>query len=126
MTKGRHPVTRKRVPEGFSLAFLALLIQALLPFFIAVEIATFSDEAAATTTICSHSTHHEGGTDHANHGACPLCIALSAAQPFTATTSVALPLPRATEGPALHTSSARRVIIVAAAPYRSRAPPTIS
>jgi hypothetical protein len=126
MTKSHDRVTRKRAPDGVSLAFLALFLQALLPFFVAVEIATFSASANAETAICSHSgAQHEDGADHTNHAACPLCIALSAAQPFTAATPVSLPLPRAMESRALQASSSRRVIITAAAPYQSRAPPTI-
>ena len=127
MTEGRYRVTRKRAPDGIALAFLALFLQVLLPFFVVLEIATLSDPAAAeTAAICSHSgTHHEGGVDQTNHGACPLCIALSTAQHFTDATHVAVPVPQEVATIELHAVAARLVATIAAAPYQSRAPPFI-
>jgi len=135
MTRGQHRVRRKAAPQGTWLAFLALAIQVLLPFFVAYEIALASTPAYAegTTVICSASgstaspAPHQ--VDHTAHhgvaGSCPLCIALAASQAFTAAAPVALPLPQA-KSVILHNAvQAPRVFSGATLSYNSRAPPFI-
>src|SRR5579862_740996 len=57
MTRGQRRKDRKAAPQGTGLAFLALAIQALLPFLVAYEIALASTPAYAESAhvICSAS-----------------------------------------------------------------------
>jgi hypothetical protein len=101
MPKSQYRATRRAAPPGAWLAFLALAVQALLPFLLASEIALGNTQAHAdgTTVICaaagstttqpSHSSHHRLADN------CPICLALAAGQAFTTLAQVALPLPQA-------------------------------
>ncbi len=134
MTKvSQHKWKRLRRP-GAALAFLALGIQALLPFLVAFEIALAGRPAYADTIyICSatHPTtpsapHEPGGTPH--HGlsdGCPICLALAAGQAFTAAAPIAFPLPEASAGAIYRDLAAARPHVIAAAAYNPRAPPAI-
>jgi hypothetical protein len=113
------------------LAFLALAIQAMLPFFLAVEIARAANPAYAdTVVICSALGHHDSnGTTGDHHGiadGCPICTALAAGHGFTAPPATPLPLPVACGGVALAAPDATAAAFFATSSYRSRAPPTIA
>lgn len=133
MTKGLHRARRKAPPQGIGLAFLALAVQALLPFVIAYEITFASTSAAAegTTIICavagptaSSASHQVDHTSH--HGladGCPICLALAAGQAFIAAAPVALPLPQAASIVLRLAAHAPRASAGFSASYNPRAPP---
>lgn len=130
MTEASERLTRKKAPAGASLAFLALFLQVLLPFFVAFEITALS-AAADDAVICSASgshgaAQHENGSDQTDHGACSLCIALAAAHAFTGATPVALPLPQPRESVQFSVAVTQSATTVAVASYNPRAPPFIS
>jgi hypothetical protein len=129
MTKGPHRVTRKRAPPGAPLAFLALALQVLIPFLVAYEISVLSSPAYAGDAIICSAAHagssHRSAPDHTDHGACPLCVTLAAAQAFTNAAPVPLPVPRQVESITLQAGPARLVTTLAAAPYNPRAPPAL-
>jgi hypothetical protein len=100
-------------------AAFAIVVQTLLPFVIAADIA-----AAGAPPICSvpsggsHDNHrHEGG------GTCPICAALATAATITTPEPPPLPLPRfvAAVMPIAAPQAASDPHF--AASYRSRAPP---
>jgi len=136
MTRGYKRITRRAAPQGTWLAFLALAVQVLLPFFVASEISLASAPAYAqgTTVICSASgsttTPAPHPANHASHhtlsDGCPICIALAASHAFTAAPPVALPLPQATSVFLLHSADAPRAFASTAASYNPRGPPSIA
>jgi hypothetical protein len=119
-------------PPGAWLAFLALAIQALLPFLLASEIALGNTQAyaEATSVICtasgstatqpSHSSHH-GLADN-----CPICLALAAGQAFTTLAQAVLPLPQAASITLSLVAPAPGALAGFAASYHPRAPPFIA
>jgi hypothetical protein len=135
MTRGHRRIKQRAVPQGTWLAFLALAVQVLLPFFLASEIALASAPAYAegTTVICTASGSTTApaphSANHASHRAlsdgCPICIALAAAHAFTAAPPVALPLPQASSVFLLHAADAPRAFASTAASYNPRGPPSI-
>ena len=133
MVASRHRRERK-APQGLALAFLAVAVQLLLPFLVAVEIAAASSPAAAeTTTLClaagstgAGATHDSQTGHHGLASGCPLCITLAASQAFTAPAPMAAPPPLARHAIAVAVSSQREPSATAPAFYRSRAPPTIA
>lgn len=118
-------------PRGLSLAFIAVAIQAMLPFFIAVAIVRASNPAfAENIPICSSlgpAAHHDSGAAGDQHGAnsCPICAAVAAGQSFTATAAPQLPLPVSCDRVVLSATPTPSVSLDASSPYQSRAPPFI-
>lgn len=115
--------------RGTLLAFIALTIQAMLPFFLAVEMARASNPAYADSIpICSSFGHHGGGTagDQPGNGSCPVCAAVAAGQSFTAATQLAVPMPCDRGRVDLSVAPLRATAFVVSSPYQSRGPPTIS
>ncbi len=136
MTKRQHRASRRAAPQGTWLAFLALAIQALLPFLLAYEIAlgTTPAHAAGTTAICAASgsttTPFSHQADHSSHhglaDGCPICLALAAGQAFTAISPVALPLPQTAAVTLSLAAQAPRALGGFSASYNPRAPPSIA
>jgi DUF2946 family protein len=129
MTAQRH--RHRNPPRGTWLAFLALAIQAMLPFFLAVEIARAGNPAYADSIpICSALGHRgSGDTSGDHHGiadGCPICTALAAGHAFTAPPATPLPLPVACAGIALSAPEASAAAVLATSSYQSRAPPVIA
>lgn len=123
----------RKNPRGTLLAFIAVAMQAMLPFFVAVAMVRASNPAYADTlAICSslgtagHSDNGTTGDQHANCGDCPICTALAAGQAFTAPPTVPLPLPVSHGRINLSTSDTPQLSLVAASPYQSRGPPSIA
>jgi hypothetical protein len=121
----------RKPPRGTLLAFLALAIQAMLPFFLAVEIARAANPAYAdTVVICSALGHHDSNGTTGDHrgmaDGCPICSALAASHAFTAPPATPLPLPVACGGVARATPDTATAAFFAASSYQSRAPPIIA
>lgn len=124
------------MPQGIGLAFLALAIQALLPFLVAYEIAFSGTPAYAegTTIICSasgstaspaaHQTNHN--SHHGLADGCPICLALAAGQAFTTTAPIAAPSPQAAAVILTLTALAPSAFADFSASYNPRAPPFIA
>ena len=128
MTLRRH----RKNPRGTLLAFIAVAIQAMLPFFVAVAMVRASNPAFADSIpICSSlgpAGQHDSGTagDHRGGGACPICAAVAAAQSFTAPPAPLVPLPVSCARIALPSTDTPRLSFKSASPYQSRGPPTIA
>lgn len=123
----------RKNPRGTLLAFVAVAMQAMLPFFVAVAMVRASNPAYADNIpICSslgtaeHGDSGSSGDRHANCGDCPICTALAAGQGFTAPPAVALPLPLSRGRIVLAATHTPRLSLVAASPYQSRGPPSIA
>jgi hypothetical protein len=135
MTKHQHRAREKATaPTGAWLAFLALAIQVLLPFFIANDVALASTQTDPdyTIVICSAfgaakvPAQQEGS--HHRHGllsGCPICTALTAGQAYTPGAPLTLPLPQTEAVVFLRVAYAPRAPSIATASYNSRAPPFI-
>jgi hypothetical protein len=130
MSGRRHRALRK-TPRGAVLAFLALALQVLLPFFVAAEIAHANahGDAAIICSALGPGAHEANGTTGDRHGiaaSCPICTALAAGQGFAPPPAPPLPLPTALGHSvvAVADTSARAALIPSA--YRSRAPPSIA
>ena len=115
-------------PRGMMLAFMALAIQALIPFFLAVEIARAANPIdAGNIPLCSSVAHHDGTTgDHPSNGSCPICAAVAAGYTFAAPQPLAVPLPRRCDSVALSVASLRGSSSFIAPAYQSRGPPAIA
>jgi hypothetical protein len=115
---------RHRQPLWFvsraALAMFAIVVQTLLPFVIAADIAA----AAGAPPICAvPSGDRHDNNRHDSGGTCPICAALAAAATVTTPAPPALPLPRfvvavAPVAPS-HPTPERHFSLS----YRSRAPP---
>ena len=129
MIERRHR-SRTRSPRGAWLAFLAVALQVLVPFFLMAEIAR-ADEPGSAAVICSALGHHtqqgsNNATDHGLADHCSICTTLAAAQSFAPPAAPPLPLP-ATIGrsiAAVADISASTLLINS--PYQSRGPPSIA
>lgn len=134
MTKRRHRARRGAVPPGAWLAFLALAIQVLAPFFIAGDLALASTRTGTedTIVICSAlgakavpAPKREG--NHHRHGilnGCPICTALAAGQSVTLPEPPTLPVPQTEAIVSLHATFGPSTSRFDAAAYNSRAPPS--
>jgi hypothetical protein len=132
VTARRRRLPQTRPPRGAWLAFLALAIQVLLPFFLAVEIAR-ANEPGSTVVICSAlgaGAHHEsnpsGSDRHGSIGSCPICTALAAGHGFTAPPAPPQPLPVVGASVDLAATDAALVAPVAISFYQSRGPPSVA
>jgi hypothetical protein len=105
------------------LAMAALLVQALLPFVIATNIAA----AADSFPICHSSTsdEHKGGQPNPANS-CPICIALAASVAITLPAPPAIPLPHFTVAVTPSIAAYEAAEISLPTLYRSRAPPVLA
>ncbi len=109
---------------------LALIVQAMLPMFLALEFRLAAADApylmATDDAICGPGQGGVPGADRHHHhlAACPICLTLAAAQAFTTPAELGLPLPA---GPAARPVDGRIATLARAAadprPYQARAPP---
>lgn len=125
----RHGKNRR----GTLLAFIAVAMQAMLPFFVAVALVRASDPAyAGTIPICAspgtagHGANGTSGDQHANCGDCPICTALAAGQAFTAPPTVPLPVPVSIGRIVLSATDTPQLSLLASSPYQSRGPPALA
>jgi hypothetical protein len=132
MTLFKRRSSRKLSPPGVWLAFLAVGIQFLLPLLVVYELVLASSPAYADTfTICSASSIHSqlpGGADPTHQAPsdhCPICAAVAAGHGVTTPHLVALPLPSVVARDHVIVASAIRATAIDAAPYQSRAPPSL-
>jgi hypothetical protein len=129
MIPRRHASGRR--PRGAWLAFLALAMQVLVPFFLMGEVAR-ANEPVRGAVICSvlgHNTH-ESGSNTTDRGlaahCCSICNALAAAQGFAPPAAPPLPLPRSIGPVTLVPVDVTPSVLVVTSPYQSRAPPSIA
>ncbi|HLI20722.1 MAG TPA: DUF2946 family protein [Stellaceae bacterium] len=120
----------RKNPRGTLLAFIAVALQAMLPFFIAVELVRATNPAFADTIpICSSlgatAHHNNGAASDQKGGSCPICAAVAAAQSFTAPPAPAVPLPTVFIRLVPTSTDAPCLGFGALSPYQSRAPPAI-
>ena len=96
----------------------ALVVQALIPFMLAMEIGG----AANAPPICGSASDHNGNQPK-SADSCPICVALAATAAVTASTPPAIPLPRLARiiAPVAVAHTAPDHALATA--YRSRAPP---
>jgi hypothetical protein len=130
MTIGRHLAKRTGARPGVWLALLAAGMQSVLPFLLLLEIARASPSFDDSMAFCSAMQMDEAPAPgdpvdrHTPPGGCPICQALSSAHVFVAPAAVATAFPPVREPVSRTAQSWRRPVSVAAAPYRSRAPPS--
>jgi hypothetical protein len=130
MTRRRHR-SAKQASRGVWLAFLAVAMQVLVPFFLMVEIAR-ANEPDGPTVICSsfgHAIHQDNGNT-ADHGltahCCSICTALAAAQGLAPPAAPPLPLPVSLGRSDLTSVGVARSALLLTSSYRSRGPPAIA
>lgn len=130
MALRRHRQHCPKTPRGMIVAWMAVAMQALLPFFIAVAIVRAANPVdAGEIPICAaFGTHRSGdpADQHSGTGSCPVCAAVAAAQSCTAPPAVLPPLPQSGERIVLATPDAPSLSLRIAAPYQSRGPPAIA
>jgi len=128
VTARRHRFHRG-APRGAWLAFFALAMQVLVPFFMAVEIA-HAEVPGGAAVICSalgHQTNQSGNaTDHGLAEHCSICTTLAAAHAFTPPAAPPLPLPVAVGQSGLTIIEVAQAALLVASPYQSRGPPSIA
>lgn len=125
-----HRSAQTRPPRGAWLAFLAVAMQVLVPFFMAIEIAR-AEVPGAAAVICSALGHdtHQGSGNPADHGLadhCSICTTLAAAQGFAPPAAPPLPLPTSIGRSDLSVSEVAPAALVVRSPYQSRGPPSIA
>jgi hypothetical protein len=130
MSVRRHRSARPRSPRCAWLAFLALAMQVLVPFFMAVEIAR-AEIPGAAAVICSalgHDTHQDGDNpaDHGLADHCSICTTLAAAQGFAPPAAPPLPLPLSIGCSDLSVADVAQAAQLVRSPYLSRGPPFIA
>lgn len=112
------------------LAWMAVAMQALLPFFIAVAIVRATNPAyAGEIPICAAFGTHQSGDPadhHSGTGSCPVCAAVAAVHNSTASPAPVLPLPQSGAHIVLSAPDAPSLSPIAAVSYQSRAPPAIA
>ena len=125
----RRHRSRKAGPRGTWLAFLAVAMQVLVPFFLMVDIARAErpDGAAVICSALGHSTDRSGNaSDHGFTQHCPICTALAAAQAVAPPAAPPLPLPGSVGHSDLIVADVERAALLVTAPYQSRGPPSIA
>ena len=128
--RGHRSATMIRKPRGACLAFLAVAMQVLVPFFLMVEIAR-AHEPDGAAVICS-SLGHDTGQDRGNaadHGlaahCCSICAALAAVHGFAPPAAPPLPLPVSVGRSDLTPADVAQAALLVPSSYRSRGPPSI-
>ncbi|HUZ72360.1 MAG TPA: hypothetical protein VMU87_05195 [Stellaceae bacterium] len=116
---------------GFRLAFIALAIQASIPFLLAVEIQAYTAAAESVViaqNLCAHNgtsrpSDRSPGHD-CNLAGCPLCTTLAALTSFgpPGESGMSVPVVAASRAPATG-DDWRSTPPFSTHPYRSRAPP---
>lgn len=108
---------------------LALIVQAVLPLLLAIEFRIATIEApyltATDDAICGPGHDGSPRSDHPEHkhATCAICIALAAAQAFTAPAQVAAPLPRIVATVPADVTPTAALAATGSRPYQARAPP---
>jgi hypothetical protein len=129
MSARRHGLAKTHPPRGAWLAFLAVAMQVLVPFFLMVEIAR-AEGPDGTAVICSaldHSAQQNGdSSDHGLAQHCPICTALAAAQAVAPPAAPPLPLPGSVGHSDLTVADVAQAALLVTAPYQSRGPPSIA
>lgn len=130
MALARSPKSRKL--PGAWLAFLAVTVQALLPFVVAFEIALAGNPAYADAfPICHAAGEQSAGPasgqadNHANADGCPICAAMAVGQAFTPPAPIAAPLPQTIRYVAFDVAASVQRPALACTSYQSRAPPAL-
>ena len=124
----RHNAHKKN-RRGTLLAFIAVTVQAMLPFFIAGAMLEATNPAfAAAASICGTppAGHHGSGTTGNQNSDIPLCAAVAAGQSFVAPPAPMVPLPISCRAAPLFSTKASRLASVATSSYQSRGPPAIA
>jgi hypothetical protein len=124
------------------LACVAALVQAFIPLLVAAELGLA--QPADDGMLCAMGEAHHAAAAHqgdalhdgdtgqtapaAGHHApcCAICVALHAAQAFTAPATVALPIPRARDADAIADAGLSLAALPFPGSYNSRAPPTLA
>lgn len=140
MSRGTRRLGNRPTPLGVWLAFLALVVQTLLPLLVGVEIGLINAAEAQPSTLCLAGGEHGGDGnsvnslappvhDQSRHGhsladGCPLCLALAAGHVFTASDQATFTPPTSSATIVLHAVHAPGRTSFAAASYNPRAPPS--
>jgi hypothetical protein len=128
VTERRNRPQRK-VPRGALLAFLAVAMQVLVPFFLMVEIAR-ADTPDGVAVICSalgHNTQQNGNTsDHGLADHCSICTTLAAAQAYAPPAAPPLPMPASISHSDLSAADSAQAALLVTSSYQSRGPPSIA
>jgi hypothetical protein len=128
---------KQRRAVAACIGLFALVLQTLVPLLVAGEFAAAAkagDHSVFELCLFGHvhevvppdATGAPGTADRHGRGAgdlCPICIALHASPVFTTPTVAALPLPALQEIAAALPPQQQSAGFLAAAAYRSRAPP---
>ena len=128
MTARQHRA-QTRALRGAWLAFLALAMQVLVPFFLMVEIAR-ADTPDGVAVICSalgHNTQQNGSTsDHGLVDHCSICTTLAAAQAYAPPAAPPLPMPASISRSDLSAADSAQAALLVTSSYQSRGPPSIA
>jgi hypothetical protein len=126
---GRRNRPQRKAPRGALLAFLAVAMQVLVPFFLMVEIAR-ADTPDGVAVICSalgHNTQQNGSTsDHGLADHCSICTTLAAAQAYAPPAAPPLPMPASISHSDLSAADSAQAALLVTSSYQSRGPPSIA
>jgi hypothetical protein len=126
---GRRNRPQRKAPRGALLAFLAVAMQVLVPFFLMVEIA-HADTPDGVAVICSalgHNTQQNGNTsDHGLADHCSICTTLAAAQAYAPPAAPPLPMPASISHSDLSAADSAQAALLVTSSYQSRGPPSIA
>jgi hypothetical protein len=126
---GRRNRPQRKAPRGALLAFLAVAMQVLVPFFLMVEIAR-ADTPDGVAVICSalgHNTQQNGNTsDHGLADHCSICTTLAAAQAYAPPAAPPLPMPASISHSDLSAADSAQAALLVTSSYQSRGPPSIA
>jgi hypothetical protein len=126
---GRRNHPQRKAPRGALLAFLAVAMQVLVPFFLMVEIAR-ADTPDGVAVICSalgHNTQQNGSTsDHGLADHCSICTTLAAAQAYAPPAAPPLPMPASISRSDLSAADSAQAGLLVTSSYQSRGPPSIA
>ena len=127
----RRGCTQTTAPRGAWLAFLAVALQVLLPFFLAAQIAR-AEAPGGVAVICSalgHDSQHSKGNP-ADQGpidqCCSICSTLAAAQGVAPPATPRLLLPTEVSRVYLSAADVTRAALLVTSSYQSRGPPSIA
>ncbi|HWE74574.1 MAG TPA: DUF2946 family protein [Stellaceae bacterium] len=129
MSAHRYRPAKTRPPRGAFLAFFAVAMQVLVPFFLMIAIAR-ADTPDGVAVICSalgHQTDPNGNTsDHGLADHCSICTSLAAAQAFAPPAVPPLPLPASVGRSDLSAADVAQAALLVTASYQSRGPPSVA
>lgn len=128
MSARRHRA-QTQAPRGALLAFLAMAMQVLVPFFLMVQIAR-ADGPGGAAVICSALGHDKDQSGNAgDHGLadhCSICTTLAAAHAFEPPAAPPLPLPVTVGRTVLTAADFAQAALLVPSAYQSRGPPPIA